>query len=471
MARSTLFRWAVQSVGPQMMLRRAAKNGELGARLAIDRSLWPDPFPTYERMRAIGEMQHGGLVSSTTSHRIASEVLRSPSFRVGIGSSEQLSPFARRMLAAATDPGAVGPAEPPSMLAVDPPQHSKYRRLVSKVFTPRAMAAMEPRVEEIATELLDEMDKYDTVDLVDMYAGPLPVRVISEILGVPAYMQDSMLEWGNAAAVTLDPALHYRQFRDASKALRRIHAWLDNHLKELRRNPGEDLLSRLAMLVDEGENLNDVELRSTALLVIGAGFETTVNLIGNAVTQLLAHPDQLEALKADATGWPNAVDEVLRYDSPVQVTVRIAGEDTEVCGHEIPTGRFVSIMLGGANRDPEVFADPQRFDVTRANARDHLGFSAGIHFCLGASLARLEGAVALRMLFERFPELSISGDPVRRELRVLRGYEHMPVTLRGKAGQPAVDGARKPNTMRTSSLHGSDGSGWTSPVSTKPIRS
>ena len=472
MARSTVFRWMVQSVGPQMMLRRAAKNGELGARLAIDRRLWADPFPTYERMRSIGEMQHGGLVSSTTSHRIASEVLRSPAFRVGIGSSERLSPTARRMLAMATDPDAVGPAEPPSMLAVDPPQHTKYRRLVSKVFTPRAMAAMEPRVEEIATELLDEMDRHDTVDLVDMYAGPLPVRVISEILGVPAYMQDSMLEWGNAAAVTLDPALHYRQFRDASKALRRIHSWLDNHLKELRRNPGDDLLSRLALLVDEGENLDDVELRSTALLVIGAGFETTVNLIGNAVMQLLDHPDQLAALKADATGWPNAVDEVLRYDSPVQVTVRIAGEDTQVGGHEIPAGRFVSLMLGGANRDPEVFEDPARFDVTRANARDHLGFSAGIHFCLGASLARMEGAVALRMLFERFPDLALAGEPVRRELRVLRGYEHMPVSLRGRSAQSSlVDGARRPNTMRTSSLHGSEGNGWTSPVSTNPSRS
>jgi cytochrome P450 len=472
MTRSTLFRWAVQSVGPQMMLRRAARNGELGARLAIDRSLWADPFPTYERMRAIGEMQHGGLVSSTTSHKIASEVLRSPSFRVGIGSSERLSPTARRMMAMATDPGAVGPAEPPSMLAVDPPQHTKYRRLVSKVFTPRAMAAMEPRVEQIATELLDEMAKHDTVDLVDMYAGPLPVRVISEILGVPAHMQDSMLEWGNAAAVTLDPALHYRQFRNAAKALRRIHSWLDNHLKELRRNPGDDLLSRLALLVDEGENLDDVELRSTALLVIGAGFETTVNLIGNAVTQLLAHSEQLDALRSDPSGWPNAVDEVLRYDSPVQVTVRVAGEDTDVCGHDIPAGRFVSLMLGGANRDPSVFEDPMRFDVTRANARDHLGFSAGIHFCLGASLARMEGAVALRMLFERFPDLALAGEPVRRELRVLRGYEHMPVSLRERAGQSAaLDGARKPNTIRTSSLHGSDGNGWTSPVSTNPSRS
>jgi cytochrome P450 len=151
-------------------------------------------------------------------------------------------------------------------------------------------------------------------------------------------------------------------------------------------------------------------------------------------------------LRADPDGWGNAVDEVLRYDSPVQVTVRIAGEDTEVGGHEIPHGRFVSLMLGGANRDPEVFPDPQRFDVTRDNAREHLGFSAGIHFCLGASLARLEGATALRMLFERFPDLAIDGEPVRRELRVLRGYEHMPVALNAR-------------TMRSSSLQGSLGSG------------
>jgi cytochrome P450 len=293
---------------------------------------------------------------------------------------------------------------------------------------------MEPRVEQIATELLDAMEGQDHVDLVEAYCAPLPVRVIAEVLGVPPEMQPKMLEWGNAAAVTLDPALRYRQFRDAAHALRQIHAWLADHLVRLRRDPGDDLLSRLATLEDEGESLDEVELRVTALLVIGAGFETTVNLLGNAVTQLLAHPDQLQALKDDPSGWPNAVDEVLRYDSPVQVTVRIAGEDTEVWGHQIPEGRFVSLMLGGANRDPQVFADPQRFDVTRDNARDHLAFSSGIHYCLGASLARLEGALGLRMLFDRFPHLAIDGEPVRREMRVLRGYEHLPVRLR----QPAM---------------------------------
>jgi cytochrome P450 len=262
-----------------------------------------------------------------------------------------------------------------------------------------------------------------------MYAGPLPVRIIAEILGVPEELQPNMLEWGNAAAVTLDPALHYREFKVASQALRQIHHMLADHLVRLKQQPGDDLLSKLAVLVDEGETLNDVELRATALLVIGAGFETTVNLIANGVVQLLNHPDQLAKLQADPSGWPNAVDEILRYDSPVQATVRIAGEDTELAGKRVDAGRFVSLMLGGANRDPDVFPDPNRFDVTRENARDHLAFSAGIHFCLGASLARLEGAVALRKLFERFPDLAIDGTPVRRRMRVLRGYEHLPVRL------------------------------------------
>ncbi|MBV9292890.1 MAG: cytochrome P450, partial [Frankiales bacterium] len=273
-------------MGPQLLLRREARRGQLGAQLALDRNLWSDPFPVYEQMRAQGPL-YGGLISATVNHAIASEVLRSPSFGVGIGSSDKLSPVARWLFAQSTDPDAVGPAEPPSMLAVDPPNHTRYRRMVSKVFTPRRVAELQPRVEAIATELLDDMERRaargEPVDFVDSYAAPLPVRVIAEVLGVPDEMHQKMLEWGNAAAVTLDPALNYRTFRKAALALRQIHGWLGGHLEELRRNPGEDLMSKLAAVRDEGELLTDVELRSTALLVIGAGFETTVNLLGNAV--------------------------------------------------------------------------------------------------------------------------------------------------------------------------------------------
>jgi len=426
---STLAQWTVQSLLPQMVLWREARGGQLGARLAVDRRLWDDPFPTYEQMRRRGPLLEGRLVASTASHAVAGEVLRSPVFRVGAGSSDRLPPIARRLLSLTVDPWAVGPAEPPSMLAVDPPNHTRYRSLVSKVFTARAMADMRPRVEQIADELLDRMAGHDRAELVRAYAGPLPVRVISEILGVPQHLQPMMLDWGNAAAVSLDPALRYRQFRSAKAALRQIHGWLADHLVTVRKSPGDDLLSRLATVSDEGGSLTDVELRATALLVIGAGFETTVNLIANGVVQLLDHPDQLTRLRQDPSMWGNAVEEILRFDSPVQATVRIAGEDTEVCGHPIPAGRFVSLMLAAANRDPDVFEEPGRFDIERPNARDHLAFSAGIHFCLGASLARMEGEVALRKLFERFPDLAVLPGARRRQMRVLRGYDHLPVQL------------------------------------------
>jgi cytochrome P450 len=434
---STLRRWAVQHVGPQLALRRAARQGQLAARLAVDRSLWGDPFDVYERMRARGPLNTGELIYSSASHAVVDEVLRSPAFGVGIAAAEQLSPLARRLMRSSVDPWAAGPIEPPSLLAIDPPDHTRLRRLVSKVFTARAVAELEPRIVVTAEELLDEMERRGAVDLVESYAAPLPIRVIAEILGVPAEMAPKVLEWGNAAATTLDPAITYRQHRRADRALRDIHRWLAGHLERLRRDPGEDLLSRLVVLVDDGETLTDLELRATALLLIGAGFETTVNLIGNGAVQLLDHPEQLALLRADPSLWSNAVEEVLRYDSPVQVTVRIAARDTEVCGHAVPAGRFVSLMLGGANRDPEVFDDPQRFDVTRANAGEHLAFSAGIHYCLGASLARLEGEVALRMLFERFPDLHLDGRPVRRQMRVLRGYEHLPMRLAHSASRTA----------------------------------
>lgn len=430
MAGSTFLRWVVQSYVPKLVLRRSARAGQLGARLAIDPSLWDDPYPVYEQMRAQGPLNRGSVIYGTVSHPVVSEVLRSPQFRVDMGSAQRLPGPVRRIIAASADPWAVGPVEPPSMLAVDPPDHTRYRRLVSKVFTARAVAALEGRIEQIAAELLDDMARRPgPVDLVEAYAGPLPVRVIAEILGVPAEMQPQMLEWGNAAAVTLEPVMRYRQFREATVAIRKIHHWLADHLDALRRNPGQDLLSQLAGLVDDGETLTDVELRATALLVIGAGFETTVNLISNGVALLLDHPDQLARLRQDPSLWPNAVEEILRFDPPVQATGRLAAETTEVAGQRVPAGSYVVTMLAGANRDPEVFDEPGRFDITRHNARDHLAFSSGIHFCLGASLARLEGATALRMLFERFPDLALAGTPVRRRMRVLRGYDRFPVTL------------------------------------------
>ena len=416
-------RWTLGYGLPGAMLRRAARSGDLIARTAVDPQLRADPFAAYDELRARGPLVTGRLATATVSHPVANEILRSDRFGVLAGSS--LPSLVERLYAASLDPRALGPVDPPSLLAVDPPDHTRYRRLVSRVFTARAVAALEPRIAEVAESLLDDLD--GSFDLVQHYAGQLPVAVIAEILGVPQAMRAQLLEWGNHAAVTLDPDLRWRPFRQAVAALRAFHDWLDGHIAGLRRSPGDDLLSQLANVEDGPERLTDVELRTTALLLLGAGFETTVNLIGNAVVQLAAHPDQLASLLDAPDGWANAVEEVLRYDSPVQVTVRLCKQDTVLAGHHIAVGGFIVIPLGGANRDPDVFADPHRFDVTRANAHDHLAFSSGIHYCLGASLARLEAAIGLRLLFERLPDLSIAGTPVRRATRVLRGYESIPV--------------------------------------------
>jgi hypothetical protein len=419
-------RWAIAYGLPGVMLRRAARRGDLIARTAVEPALRADPFDAYDELRARGLLVTGRLATATVSHRIANEILRSDRFGVVAGAS--LPSLLERLYAATLDPRALGPVDPPSLLAVDPPDHSRYRRLVSRVFTARAVAGLEPRITEVADGLLRDVADADSFELVQRFAGQLPAAVIAEILGVPQSMRAQLLEWGNHAAVTLDPDLRWRPFCQATAALHAFHDWLDSHIAELRRHPGADLLSQLANDADGPERLTDVELRITALLLLGAGFETTVNLIGNAVVQLADHPDQLEALRAAPAGWGNAVEEVLRYDSPVQVTVRICKEETELAGTRIPAGRFIVIQLGGANRDPDVFRDPHVFDVTRTNAHEHLAFSSGIHYCLGASLARLEGTVGLRLLFERFPDLAVAGPPVRHAMRVLRGYESIPVT-------------------------------------------
>jgi cytochrome P450 len=180
----------------------------------------------------------------------------------------------------------------------------------------------------------------------------------------------------------------------------------------------------------EDEALTERELHATVMLLLGAGFETTVNLLGNAVVLLDLHRDQWKSLIADPAGWPGAVEEVLRFESPVQLTGRSATAPVSAAGREVPRGTRVTVLLGAANRDPEVFAEPARFDITRADAREHLAFSAGIHYCVGAGLARLEAVIGLRSLADRLPNLRVSGPPVRRDLRTLRGFEHLPVTLR-----------------------------------------
>lgn len=433
----TMARWAVHHGMPAAYLSRQARGGDPVARLLRDPDLRTEPDDLHEQLRARGPLVHSALGPTTTTHAVAQEVLRSDRFGVGFDWSGAPR-VARWALAFGADPTVIGVAEPPSMLVVDPPDHTRYRRLVGRAFTPRATAAAEPMVRQTADTLLDALEpaaaRGEPVDLVAAFAAPLPVLVIADLLGVPTDRQEEFLRWGGALAATLDPGLPLCRYLAADRATRALQDFLAGHFARLRRDPGADLVSRLVTATDgsatDDPALTDRELYATVMLLLGAGFETTVNLLGNAVVLLDAHRDQRAALLADPDGWPDAVEEVLRFDSPVQITGRTVRADTELAGVPLRPGSRVTLLLGAANRDPEVFPDPGRFDVTRANARDHLAFSAGIHYCVGAGLARLEAAVALRALTERFPDLRVSGRPVRRDLHTLRGFEHLPVTLR-----------------------------------------
>lgn len=430
----TVVRWGVRHGLPAVFLERGARRGDLVGRLLRDRSVREEPYGLYEELRARGPVSPGSIGLVTASHAVASDILRSDRFGVGWDRS-QAPRLIRWALRFGDELDATGVAEPPSMLVVDPPDHTRFRRLVSRAFTPRATAAFEPVVQRTADALLDALELHPgarsgEVDLVGTYAAQLPVLVIADLLGVPTERREDFLRWGAAAAATLDPGLPFRRYVAAERALRAMHAFLREHFARLRRDPGEDLVSRLVGLPDD-EALTEQELHATVMLLLGAGFETTVNLLGNGVVLLDAHREQWDALRMAPSGWDGAVEEILRHDSPVQITGRTAKEAVPLAGREVRPGTRVTVLLGAANRDPDVFAEPARFDVGRANAREHLAFSAGIHYCVGAGLARLEGVVGLRALSERFPALRVSGRPVRRDLQTLRGFERLPVSLWG----------------------------------------
>jgi cytochrome P450 len=424
----TTLRWAMQHGVVRFAAKRAARQGDLHALFMRDDRYRADPFPFYEAVRRRGRLVRGGLVSVTVSYDVVSEVLRSEDWRAGPDEDVMPRPI-RRLAAWSRDPRALGPVDPPSMLVVEPPDHSRYRKLVSKVFTARAVEGLRPQIEAVAQELLDELAGKDEVDLVASYAERLPVAVISQILGVPREDHARVLRLGHLAAPSLDVGLSYREFRVVDGAIREFQDWLGDHIDRLRQHPGDDLMSQLVQIEDGGERLDQVELKATAGLVLAAGFETTVNLLGSAVALLLAHRDQLELVQKDATLWPGVVDETLRLEGPVQMTGRFATRETTLEGERFGPGTVMVTYLGGANRDPDVFDNPAVFDIRRPNARDHLSFSGGRHFCLGAALARLEGEVGLRALFDRFPDLELLDGAQRRKTRVLRGWQAMPVRL------------------------------------------
>ena len=325
------------------------------------------------------------------------------------------------------DVGPLGRAQ--TMLTADPPDHTRLRTLVSKAFTPGAVEAMRPHIQEIVNDLLDKVQDNGRMDVISDLAYPLPVIVIAEMLGVPPQDRGRFKKWSNAIAVTLDPIVAPEALERAQQSAQELAEYFRGVVEERRRNPKHDLISALLAAEEQGDRLSEDDLYATCMLLLIAGNETTTNLIGNGMLALLRHPDQLQKLRDDPSLIESAVEELLRYDSPVQATGRVALEDMEIGGKKIAKGDMLVTHLGAANRDPERFPDPDRLDITRNDNR-HLAFGYGLHFCLGAPLARIEGQISLSTILRRFPGLRLETEaPERRETITLRGLKSLPVVF------------------------------------------
>ena len=311
-----------------------------------------------------------------------------------------------------------------SMLDLDPPEHTRIRGLVSHGFTPRSVAALEPRIRETVDGLLGNVENRQRFDLISDFAFPLPVIVIAEMLGVPPEDREQFNEWSNIVSLIVDPLLDERQVRRVRLAVDEVFTYLEAVAEERRRDPQDDLVSALVTAEVDGERLERDALLVNLLLVLVAGNETTRNLIGNGTLALLRNPDQLQRLHDDPALLNGAIDELLRFDSPVQLDNRIAREPVELRGKRIATGQRVLCLLGAANRDPQAFPDADRLDVGRSGA-NHLAFGRGIHYCLGSPLARLEGRVAFEALLPRLGSLRLAEEPRYRDQVTLRGLESL----------------------------------------------
>jgi len=381
-----------------------------------------DPYPVYAKLRAEAPVHrvldpdgeevwlvvgHDACRAAFTDPRLSRDWMRSGDISQ-IVNTEQDQPALAHMLMS------------------DPPDHTRLRRLVTREFTPRRIDALAPRIQQVTDELLDAMlagpDR--RADLIASFAFPLPMTVICELLGVPELDRNAFSAWSNEMVARTSPEAEALAYQE-------MPAYLAELIAAKRAKPGEDLLSAMIQTVDEGgDRLSPNELIGMSVLILIAGHETTVNLIGNGIRGLFAHPDQLADLRADFGLMDGAVEEMLRYDGPVEAcTDRLALEDVEMGGRTIPAGSTVLIVMADADRDPARFDEPDRLDIRR-DARGHIAFGHGLHYCLGAPLARMEGRIALRTLLERCPDLALDADETGLPWvpgLLIRGVRRLPV--------------------------------------------
>jgi cytochrome P450 len=421
-------------------LDQTVRSLELGAKLLVERletgivfnptrpELRANPHPFYRTLRERDPIHRSRAADGwvLSRHRDVHAILSDRRFSSDERNLRDWPKIVRRReRAGLPDPYA---EERGSMLRLDAPDHTRLRSLVSKAFTPRAVERMRPRVEVRVAELLAPFGPGDAMELVGDFASPLPVTIIAEMLGVPPEDHPRFRRWSDEAIRTLGDGGVEDHLR-AEAAIQELGEYLLGVAEERRRAPREDLLTGLVRAEERGEKLRDLELASMCVLLLVAGNETTTKLVANGLLALLDHPGQLELLRKEPRRIPAAVDELLRYDGPVQLTSRIVLEDQAFEGRPFERGQQLVLLLAAANRDPETFAEPDRLDVTRANAR-HLAFGQGAHFCLGAQLARLETALALEGLLGRFPELRRDERPVAwGDNTVLRGPTRVPLRL------------------------------------------
>jgi cytochrome P450 len=382
---------------------------------------WADPHPHYHRLRAekpiwwIPEWDEHVFTRFDDCERI----LRDPTM-----SSD---PAKRRVQPPFLELGE-GMERPRAMLFLDPPDHTRLRKLVSKAFTPRTVERLRPHVAELVHGMLDAVDPTG-FDLIAGLGYPLPVTVICELLGIPAEDQHLFGPWSSDASRMLDADLDPATTQRGLLAFMQLVNYLNAIFDERRAHPRDDLLSALLAAEEAGDKLSEEELRTTVVLLFVAGHETTTNLIGNGTVALLRQRDQWERLVADPSLAPGAVEEVLRFDGPVHVTARTATVETRIGDVVVEPGQGLVTLLAAANRDPARFPEPDRLDITRSDSH-HLTFSQGAHYCLGAALARLEGQEVFTALPQRLPDLHLTEEPVHRDHFVLRGYQAVHVAAR-----------------------------------------
>jgi cytochrome P450 len=417
---------AMPTAGPAF----AGATGSLAQDLALP-EIHHDPYPYYDwlrRERPMYQTPYGAWVVSR--HADAIRVLRDSTFSSNSFGNNENFVAIRPMLEEQLGIGELLRLQERAMLFLDPPDHTRLRRLVSKAFSTRAVDALRPRADEVVAGLLDDIDAKGEMDVITDLAYPLPITMICEMIGVPLADRELFEQWTPTAVKVLDPSDDFSLLQEANEAITHFVDYFRDLIASRRRAPGDDLLSGLIAAEDEGDRLTEQELLSTLILLLIAGHETTVNLIGNGMLALLRHPDELARLRREPALMGSAVDELLRYDSPVQLTSRTALADQEVAGVPVAKGSEVIVLLGAANRDPDQFADPTRLDIGRAD-RNHIAFGGGIHVCLGAPLARLEGRSAIGGAVGRWSDLELlDDDPGRKDTITLRGLTSLRVAVR-----------------------------------------